>query len=182
VRWAAPLLLLIACGRDSGWTEARAMGPFLVALDRDGDGAVEAEECAHLAGATPGFPAWDLDADGRLEERELAAVLRGPDPMAFDAGLLGALPPRPPHPPDRRPAGSPDARLARDVLAFLVGELRAAGYPGALPGPEDQAAVVGAGGLGSPEGRALLADLAEAYAVAGLRFPAGSLPRDPVAP
>lgn len=165
-----PLLLLAGCG--AGWTEARALRPFLDALDRDGDGAVGAEDCADLAWAPPGFPAWDLDGDGRLEEVELAAALRGPDPVAFDAAHLGDLPARPPDPRGRRPVRGPEARAARDVLAFLAAELRAAGYAGGGPDPTDPA---GPTSLDTPEAQRALAAYARAFAEAGLRFPGGLL-------
>ncbi|MFH1466951.1 MAG: hypothetical protein ABIO70_21390 [Pseudomonadota bacterium] len=181
MRWVALALPLAAC-QGAGWTEERALAPFLLALDRDHSGAVGAADWDAVAWAAPPFTVVDRDGDGRLGTAELAAQLRSQDPMSFDAELIGDIPPRVGRRgPKRVPARSAAGRSLLDLSAFLADEVRAAGFAGELPGDGEVWAAVAAGDAADPEVWALWRRYAEAWAAVGLRFPGGLLAAAPAA-
>jgi hypothetical protein len=175
VRWGFAALILAAC-HGSGWREERALGPFLPALDRDGDGAVAAAEWGALAWAAPDFTDVDLDGDGRLSTSELAAQLRLQDPMTFDAAEIRGIPPRKaPRGPKRDRSMTQPCRHLLDLFGFLADEARAAGFSGALPDEGSARAAARTEDLADPAVQALLGRYAAAWAEVGLAFPAGLL-------
>ncbi len=159
---------------------APALAPLMAAMDRDGDGAVDAGDYAALAYEAPPFSKADRDGDGAIDESELTAMLEGQDPVLFDQRAQQALPPRPRTPrAQRRKAPGPGGRHIADLYGFLDAELAAAGVTDGLPSLEVRRPTVAAGRLDSAEAQAVLAGYAQAYAAAGLAFPEGLITAAP---
>lgn len=83
------MLLAVALTAWAAWVFLRPMPPrhplqaarLMASLDRDGDGVLTASE---LEGTTPPDAPWtlhDLDADGRLDARELEILVEELDPV-----------------------------------------------------------------------------------------------------
>ena len=68
-----------------GWSRDAALNPALVRMDADDDGRVTKAEYDKVAYKAPSFDVADLDHDGVLAVRELAALVTGQDPVTLDA-------------------------------------------------------------------------------------------------
>lgn len=125
VRWASGLALALGCAAPA-WSENTVMEPHLAALDRDGDGRVDAREYAAVRWNGPPFATVDRDHDGQLGTAELAWLVRAQAPTRFDGGG---------HPPVKPPAGMQDRRgvelqHAVESIVWMHTALVAQGLPG----------------------------------------------------
>lgn len=160
------ILTLFACA--STWSATDPLREHRSRLDADHDERVTAAEYeAHLWNGPP-FGTADVDGDGDLSSAELATLIAAQQPTVFDGfGKLEVI--------RRGGAGvaSPrgQARDTWEVLVWMNDALRAAGEPGLAP--DDVAAAVATGHLGSPESASLLAALKPAWEAHGWAWPAG---------
>jgi hypothetical protein len=174
------LLLAAACGpgRDA---VAAGFAPHLARLDRDGSGGLSDAEYTPYAGGGPAFAAVDTSGDGSIDARELAALVRGRDPVYFDGQQTFAVSGT--RALQERAATRPgvyERRLLHELLTFQAEEIAARG--GVPPRAEALAAAADTGSLDSAAARTVLAAMAAEAARVGLRWPARLDPRPAATP
>ena len=159
-------LVLVACAVPGGgrWTPEAALSAHRERLDRNHDGVLAADDYAPMRWAGPPFATVDRNGDGRLDEAELARIIRGQSATLFDGGGGGVV---------RQDSGATTARpptAAAEVLVFLRDRLVAAG---ATPPDTDAfAQAVASGRLDSAESLVVLAQMRRAWTLQGWVWPA----------
>ena len=156
------IVALMACAE--GWTTSGALSPSLARIDRDGDGAVTADEYDAVRYAGPPFPQADRDGNQRLDLAELEVLLREQNALTFDAGRQRAAI-APADPASMPGAMSAESRELWELLSVLAAEVTEP------PTAEEILAASATGRVDSPECLALLARLRAGWAAKGLVFP-----------
>jgi len=167
-------LLWMACDqpgepRIPTWTAEESLRSTWELLDSNDDGTVKMNEWGPVSYGSPVFPDIDKDASGGLDLSELLAVVREIDPDGFDgkrmklkstAGELAASSPVP-----------REVRHVGNVLKFLAADLEEEERLGPIPSKQEVLVASWTRSLSSPESAAALAQLREAWRLAGRTFP-----------
>jgi hypothetical protein len=136
------------------WTAEAALAPTLDAMDRDGNGVVQAAEYRDVQGDAPGYREVDLDGNGVFDISELLALTSRLDPQTWD----GNDPRRPMEMEVWRGlfSGAASVRQISEWMRFQRAEI-AANEPGrTLPSDQEIQAAALTEALDSPEVRAVL--------------------------
>ncbi len=168
------LALLLALGAGGlllpDWGYQQALDPVLLAIDRDGDGRVTADELATSSPVALPFHKVDADEDGAIDGAELLDLVLATDPANFDGQVEQRSPTlhdRLTYFPDPRPI-----RQLNTLLEFMAIEAKTANRRIPLPSPDELEAAARTGSLESAECQAVLAQLAGAYELGDLELPA----------
>lgn len=177
------ILLLLACAKDPGWTEASAIAPTLAKIDTDHDGAVSAAEWEAVSFHAVPFAAVDTDKSGGIDEAELLTLLVATDPSTMTMPRAGPQTKRG-HTRTSAIKAEPAAALnplrvrheraltTRYALLAIQEELQAAAPDLVLPTRDEVLRTADSGDLRTVESRALLARMEAAADSAKLDFPA----------
>lgn len=156
--------LLAACAAPPMWSDEAVLGGVRARLDRDADGRVTAAEYDAARWNGPPFASADTDGSGELSASELAELLVGQSPTAFD-GTHAA--------PGRRGVAqallTAEQRPVWEVLVWMGDTLRAQDLPGPDPAAVERA--VATGSMTSPETRAVLAAMRVPWESRGWTWP-----------
>jgi len=210
----AVLAVLAGCGGAAVDPDLAASAAFVRGLvDADHDGHFARSEYEAVAYRAPPFEAVDRNGDGDLDADEVALLIAGENPVDLDplahsgpnagTSASGRTVPRPAEPPDQHAVGSaatrqpdqppgrsadgpagpppqatatPDPGVLRrvylaDMVRFLVAEVQAVDPDWPAPGGEHIREACDSGRLDDPAVQAILHDLARRCHELGRPFP-----------